>query len=251
MPAKSMIRRTFSCCALALLLGLAAASSSALAGQAKKSPAFERFRFSFFEDKDSPRNGLDTAALRQVEGRERREAERMLIRFLPDSRAVIGLGALRSRRAEPQLRRLFQAERRAQRAAARRGDRDWNPYRLAYLAEALWPIRRHPHYIAALTDILGSDRHLHRMQAAISLGVVRHPTAVRALVTALDDPERLVRHHAARMLLAIHGFGEEAENRRNDGEHMLYRVMSDDATRREGGKRDVLDAIEGRTIAAR
>jgi hypothetical protein len=34
-------------------------------------------------------------------------------------------------------------------------------------------------------------------------------------------------------------------------EHMIYRVMSDDAARRESGKRDVLAAIAGRKIVAK
>jgi hypothetical protein len=37
------------------------------------SAAFERFRFSFFEDPDSPRNGLDMKALAALEGEERTE----------------------------------------------------------------------------------------------------------------------------------------------------------------------------------
>jgi hypothetical protein len=67
------------------------------------SAAFERFRFSFFEDPDSPPNGLDMAALAALEGEERSLAEDMLLQYLPDTRGVIGLGALRSRRAEPAL----------------------------------------------------------------------------------------------------------------------------------------------------
>ncbi len=39
------------------------------------SAAFERFRFSFFEDPDSPRNGLDIKALAALEGEERSRAE--------------------------------------------------------------------------------------------------------------------------------------------------------------------------------
>jgi hypothetical protein len=73
------------------------------------SPAFERFRFSFFEDPDSPRNGLDMAALAALEGEERTRAEEMLLQYLPDTRGVIGLGALRSHRAEPALMHLFEA----------------------------------------------------------------------------------------------------------------------------------------------
>src|SRR5258708_31244543 len=37
--------------------------------KAMASPAFERFRFSFFEDPDSPRQGLDMSPLPALEGR--------------------------------------------------------------------------------------------------------------------------------------------------------------------------------------
>src|SRR5215218_4419926 len=77
------------------------------------SPAFKRFRLSFFEDKDFWRNGLDTVALLLLEGEERMRAEEMLVGQLPDERGIIGLGELRSRRAEPELMRLFEAEREA------------------------------------------------------------------------------------------------------------------------------------------
>src|SRR5215211_9151969 len=72
------------------------------------SPAFKRFRLSFFEDKDFWRNGLDTVALSLLEGEERMRAEEMLVGQLPDERGIIGLGELRSRRAEPELMRLFE-----------------------------------------------------------------------------------------------------------------------------------------------
>jgi hypothetical protein len=42
------------------------------------SPAFERFRFSFFEDPLSARDGLDMEALAAQEGEERTQAEDML-----------------------------------------------------------------------------------------------------------------------------------------------------------------------------
>ena len=55
-----------------------------------------------------------------------------------------------------------------------------------------------------------------------------------------------MRHHAARGLLALHDLPDDSE----DPQHMMYRVMSDDAERHEGGKRDVLAAIAGRPISA-
>lgn len=36
----------------------------------------------------------------------------------------------------------------------------------------------------------------------------------------------------------------------DDSQHMLYRVMSDKADRREGGRQDILAAIAGRQIVA-
>jgi hypothetical protein len=76
--------------------------------------AGERFRLSFFEDPNSARDGLDAAALAQLKGEERARAEDMLLEYLPDSRGVIGLGVLRSRRAEFPLAQLFEVEQRRQ-----------------------------------------------------------------------------------------------------------------------------------------
>lgn len=134
------------------------------------SAAFERFQFSFFEDPDSARKGLDMKALAALEGEERRRAQDMVLQYLLDTRGVIGLGALGSRRAEPALVRLFEAGQ-----GSDSGEQ-------IYLAKALWQIRPDPRWLAT--------------------------------------------------------------------QHMMYRVMSDDAERHEGGKRDVLAAIAGRPISA-
>ena len=204
------------------------------------SAAFERFRFSFFEDPDSARQGLDTPALAGLAGDERERAEAMLIAFLPDSRAIIGLGVLRSARAEPDLVALFEAERLAQRASKLQPETSWLPYRLLHLATAQWRIRPDPRWPLAAIDVLGSAREpIERQEAAEALYDVCDPAAVEALVEALDDPAPLVRYHAARGLLAIHGLSADAE----DPQHMLYRLMADEASRREGGKRDVLAAV--------
>ncbi len=198
------------------------------------SPAFERFRFSFFEDPDSPRNGLDMKALAALEGEERRWAEDMLPPYLPDTRGVIGLGALGSRRAEPALVRLFEAAQ-----GSDSGEQ-------IYLAKALWQIRPNPRWLEAVVEVLASaGEPMQRLTAAEALYHFRDAAAVRALVKALDDPEGLVRHHAARGLLALHGLPDNSK----DPQHMMYRVMSDDAERHEGGKRDILAAIAGRPIS--
>jgi hypothetical protein len=141
------------------------------------SAAFERFRYSFFEDPDSARQGLDTTALAQLEGAERARAEDMLIRFLPDTRAVIGLGVLRSRRAEPQLVALFEEARQAQDTS------------LTYLARALWLIRPDPRWPAAAIEVLASaEEPFERMHAALALYDIRDPATVGALIRALVIP---------------------------------------------------------------
>ncbi len=94
--------------------------------QETESAAFERFRISFFVDPDSWRDGLDTVALAQLDGRERNKAEIMLTQYLPDARSVIGLGVLRSQWAERRLMRLFEAS------------RDEEGLEPIFLAKALW-----------------------------------------------------------------------------------------------------------------
>ena len=44
----------------------------------------------------------------------------------------------------------------------------------------------------------------------------------------------------------VHGLPDDSK----DPQHMMYRVMSDDAERHEGGKRDILAAIAGWPISA-
>src|SRR5258708_19170107 len=109
------------------------------------SPAFKRFRFSFFEDPDSARQGLDTAALGALEGEERSRAEDMLLLHLPDTRGVIGLGVLRSRRAEPALVHLLEAERSSGFGGAQ-----------VYMAKALWQILPNPRWLDAVVEVLDS-----------------------------------------------------------------------------------------------
>ncbi len=200
------------------------------------SPAFERFRFSFFEDPDSARQGLDTAALGALEGEERSRAEDMLLQHLPDTRGVIGLGVLRSRRAEPALVHLLEVERSSGFGGAE-----------VYMAKALWQIRPNPRWLEAVVEVLAcADEPMQRQTAAEALCDFSDAPAVRALVKALDDPEGLVRHHAVRGLLALHGLPDKSP----DPQHTMYRVMSNDAARREGGKQDILAAIAGRPLSS-
>ena len=148
------------------------------------SAAFERFRFSFFEDKNSARDGLATSALAGLQGEEATRAEAMLIGFLPDTRGVIGLGILRSRRAEPKLTRMFEAEQRAQHKAEAAGDEPWPTDQLVYLAKALWQIRPDRRWLDAILGALASGDDWQRQMAVEELRGVGDPVIVPALIGA-------------------------------------------------------------------
>ena len=196
----------------------------------------------------SARDGLASSALAQLEGEEISRAEGMLIAFLPDTRGVIGLGILRSRRAEPELTRMFEAGQRAQREAETQDktarDEPWPTDQLVYLAKSLWRIRPDRRWLDAILGILASGGEWQRQMAVEELRDVRDPVAEAALIEALDDTEPLVRHHAARGLLEMHGLPTETR----DPAHMMYLIMSKDPARREGGKQAILAAIDGRPI---
>ena len=196
----------------------------------------------------SARDGLASSALAQLEGEEISRAEGMLIAFLPDTRGVIGLGILRSRRAEPELTRMFEAGQRAQREAETQdktaGDEPWPTDQLVYLAKSLWRIRPDRRWLDAILGILASGGEWQRQMAVEELRDVRDPVVEAALIEALDDTEPLVRHHAARGLLEMHGLPTETR----DPAHMMYLIMSKDPARREGGKQAILAAIDGRPI---
>jgi HEAT repeat protein len=212
------------------------------------SAAFERFKYSFFEDPTSAQDALDSASLASLQGDERLQAEAMLIAFLPDSRAVIGLGVLRSKKAEPALKQLFDDKLKQQAEAVRDAQKQegYNPLGLLFLARALWLIDPDPRWPVPAIDALGSARDwVHRQEAAEALRVMHTPEAVAALTKALDDVDALVRFSAARGLLAIHGLSYDP----TDIQSVVYRVMGDDVARRESGKRDVLAAIAGRAMA--
>jgi HEAT repeat protein len=205
--------------------------------------AFERFHFSFFEDQDSARQGLDLVALGELTAEERARAEALLMAYLPDSRGVIGLGVLRSARAAPALLALFEAEQRAKLAHGS----GWYPYGLIAIARALWQIDRNPRWPASIIAVLTSASDpIERQTAAQALCDIRDPAAVTALRETLDAPEPLVRYHAGRGLLIIHGVMPAAALPPVGSDHMLYRVMSKDPARREGGKQDILAAIAAR-----
>ncbi len=189
-----------------------------LGGREERTPAFRQFWFSFYEERDYPRHRLDVAALVSLQGRERDLAERMLIDALPDLRAVVGLGDLVSTKAYNRLSALFETECQA----ARAGGLEWPGARLIATADALWRIEPCPRYARAL---IGRLRYAaawsERMDAAAALARMPGAEVEAALNAALDDRDALVRHHAARSLLAIHGVELDARA----AHQMVYCLM--------------------------
>jgi hypothetical protein len=243
------VKFTALCAALsAFLLFAPVLHSVSAADPVPMSAAFERFKYSFFEDPTSAQDTLDRASLASLKGDERTRAEDMLIAFLPDARAVIGLGVLRSKKAEPELEQLFDEKLKEQADTTRDAQKqdDYNPLGLLFLSRALWLIDPDPRWPLPAIAVLGSAGDwVHRQEAAEALGAMHAPEAVAALTKALDDVDALVRFSAARGLLAIYGLSYDPV----DIQSMVYRVMAEDAARRDGGKRDVLAAIAGRAMA--
>jgi hypothetical protein len=239
---------------VALLFLVSSSLQCLAAGEPEMSAAFQRFHFSFFEDPTSAQDGLDTTSLAALDGDERSRAESLLLAFLPDARAVIGLGVLRSPIAEPKLTALFEAERKQQIEARDNprmqpgGSEEWHPSALLYLARALWRIHPEPRWPQAAIEVLASAPHwVFRQEAVHALDGVDAPAAVQALIDALDDAEPLVRHAAARGLLTLYDLPADPA----DPHSLAIRVMSTDAARRDTAKREILAAIAGRTAVAR
>lgn len=199
------------------------------------SQEYERFQSSFLDDDSgAERDGLDTEALAALSGDERKSAESQLLRKLPDVRGIIGLGVLRSQRAVPELTKIFERE------------RPLLSYKLIAAAAALWRVAPDARYLDAVIDTLenaaSSER---RTEAALTLWEFHDPAAVPPLVRAMDDEDVLVRHHAARALLVIHGI----PNGPGDPQHPIARVMSPDDGTHAAAKDAILRMIAGRPLA--
>jgi hypothetical protein len=221
--------------------------NEAVADEAAKprSPTFEEFRFSFFEDPDSARDQLVTAPLLELHGEERALAEQMLLDFLPDGRAIIGLGLLRSKRAKPRLLEIFAAERIKAIGLYATRESDVTLLDLIWSAQALWRIQPSLSYAQALIENLrASANDTDRSEAAAALADMPIPEVDSALLGCLDDPDTVVRYHVARSLLLIHG---QTPNDL-DVHSVMARIGSNDPERRGSGKRDLLAAISNKPL---
>jgi HEAT repeat protein len=193
---------------------------------------FQRFVNSFFGDPRAAwRDGLDLPALRELEPKERAQAEHMLLNKLDagsrDPRIVRGLGELGSARAAAGLEALLPSPGEMERIQR------WYPGfapLVVHTAVALWRIERYTSALRYVTDVLAQLPHsFERMEAAIALRHFRCAEAVQALKRALHDQDKLVRNHVVKSLLAMHDLlPSEFES-----PPLAIKIMSDDASLRQ------------------
>lgn len=167
------------------------------------SAPFQDFHRNFVanpSDLEQIRHGLDLRVFDRLTPDERAEAERLLLERLAgggDSRAAVGLGVLKSQAAVAPLRRAIalQPGKGAMASAA--------------YAEALWRINRDPQAIEAVST-LAADPRVHesaRVDAVVALAGMPSPQAAQAMETLLgSDAAYLVRYHAFKGLLKLHGY---------------------------------------------
>ncbi len=164
------------------------------------SEEFQHFADSFLGDPTAAaRDGLDLAALRQLTGTERQQAEDLLLKSLAagDSRGAVGLGELGSRRATDTLKYFLQLSDAGQ---------PIGPGFVINVSVALWQIERNPEAVHRVAAILKqAPDSMVRTEAAQALRKFSDLSAIAALKAALSDEEGLVRYHAARSLLALAG----------------------------------------------
>lgn len=164
------------------------------------SEAYQRFADSFLGDPSAAaRDGLDLAALRQLTGAERQQAEELLVQRLAagDSRGAVGLGEIGSTRATDLLQHYLNLSDAGQ---------PIGPGFSLNVAVALWQINQDPNAVQRVIAILQhTPDSFVRMEAAQALRKFSTSAAIQALQAALTDDDGLVRYHAARSLLALAG----------------------------------------------
>jgi len=239
-------RRTL-CGVAAIVFGLLFGEAFADEAAKPHSPTFEKFRFDFFEDPYAAQDQLVTAPLLELRGEERDLAEQMLLDFLPDGRAIIGLGLLKSRRAQPRLAEILAAQRIKAAGFYATRESEITLLDLIWSAQALWRIQPSVSYAQPLIENLrASANDLDRSDAAAALGEMPIPEVDSALLGALDDPDTLVRYHVARSLLLIH---RQTPNDL-DVNSTMARIGSNNPERRGTGKRDLLAVIANKPLVA-
>ena len=191
---------------------------------------FSAFYESFFGDPYMAwHDGLDTEALARLQGEEREEAEQLLIDALDsgDYRPAAGLAVLRSKAATAKLKEQLSSTSGDQRIQT---------------ARALWHTEKYMPAVDAVIDVL---QHYpfwgQRLNAAMALSEMKTPAGVAALWAATNDPESLVRHHAAASLLIMYGIQDEDSGEDNP---LTIDIMSDDKVKQEKAIVEIKRVVE-------
>jgi len=191
---------------------------------------FSAFYESFFGDPYMAwHDGLDTEALARLRGKEREEAEQLLINALDsgDYRPAAGLSVLRSKAATAKLKEQLPSTSGDQRIQT---------------ARALWRTENYPPAVGAVIDVL---QHYpfwgQRLNAAMALREIKTPASIAALWAATNDPEDLVRHHAAVSLLIMYGIQKEEFGEDNP---LTIDIMSDGKAIRQKAIAEIKRLVE-------
>ncbi len=191
---------------------------------------FSAFYESFFGDPYMAwHDGLDTEALARLQGKEREEAEQLLINALDsgDYRPAAGLVVLRSKAATAKLKEQLTSTSGDQRIQT---------------ARALWHTEKYPPAVDAVIDVL---KHYPfwgpRLNAARALCEMKTPASVAALWAATNDPEDLVRHHAAASLLIMYSIQKEESGEDNP---LTIDIMSDDKAKQKKAVTEIKRLVE-------
>ncbi|HKP54055.1 MAG TPA: HEAT repeat domain-containing protein [Chloroflexia bacterium] len=192
--------------------------------------AWDRFYESYFGDPYMAwHDGLDSQALLSLDGEELERAEQMLIDALgsSDYRPAAGLATLRSANAADKLKEALP---------------DAPPSAAIRTAHALWQIERYLPAANTLVTILRTAPFWgDRGDAARLLRDVPTPRVIESLWQAVEnDPEDLVRTHAASSLLSMYNIHSEIY----DMHPLSIAVMSQDKEERDKAIRELKALIE-------
>ena len=200
------------------------------------SSAWHAFYESYFGDSYMAwHDGLDEQALLSLTGKERDEAERLLLAAAvhgsTDYRIAAGLRSLRSREALDVLKRHLESAQ----------GRD-----LVETALGLWQMEEYAPAISVIAGVLHSAPFWgDRIDAAMAMAHVPVPESVSALIAALQDPTDLVRYHAAASLLKLHG---EYKPNGLGTDPLAIDCMADDETERKKAFSTLHERIQGKQL---
>ncbi len=199
---------------------------------------YQRFLDTFFNTgREAAMDGPDTGALSRLQGYEQDEAERMLIERLSvrDARPAIGLGVLRSQKGAAAVREMMHS--------LEGRETELEAGALVAISLACYRIDGDTKAIENIINVLeNSPTDVFRQDAVIALRDSGAPGAEAAIWRAVEhDANNLVRHNAAKAILALHG---KLANPR-DPPDVTYKVMQQAPHIREEALRELRALLRG------